>query len=262
MKRIRLIAMTTVLGLCAAAAARAQDAEGIEKTMAPPPDVTIAVREGALLPSTLAPRVGANAALALGFGGYDGARSSPIGMATSEVRVWGPFAIRGGAEYSTIRKEPRPTIGGRVQLLRQAQHGIDGSFSVFYRPEGFTEPEGEIESFISIGRRFERVSVLGNLVYGQDPEGNERDGEVRFASLYGVGRWAFGVDSRLRFAIGTQRSAMAMREPRVDLLAGPVGAASVRPVAFFAQAGPSVLKLANTSTSTGVAALAGVGSVF
>lgn len=250
------------LGFCALATpARAAEPAEIETTMARPADVTTAVRDGALLPSTLAPRVGETAGLALGFGGYDGARSSPIGNATAEVRVWGPFAIRGGAEYSTVRKEPRPTIGGRVQVLRQEKHGIDGSFSVFYRPEGFTEPEGEIESFISLGRRFERISVLGNLVYGQDPEGNERDGEVRFASLYGVGRWAFGIDSRLRFAIGTQRSAMAMAEPKFDLMAGPVAAAAVGPVALFAQAGPSVLRV-TTSTSAGVAALAGIGSVF
>ena len=103
------------------------------------------------------------------------------------MRVWGPFAIRGGAEYSNVRKEARPTIGGRVQLLRQERHGVDGSLSVFYRPEGFTEPEGEIETFVSLGRRFDRISVLGNLVYGQDPEGNERDGELRFASLYARG---------------------------------------------------------------------------
>jgi hypothetical protein len=262
MRGIRRITLGTVFGLCAAAnAARAEETDGIEKTMAPLPDVTTAVRDGALLPSTLSPRVGATAALALGFGGYDGARSSPIGSATAEVRVWGPFAIRGGAEYSTIRKEPRPSIGGRVQLLRQEKHGIDGSFSVFYRAEGFTEPEGEIESFISLGRRFERISVLGNLVYGQDPEGNERDGELRLASLYGVGRWAFGIDSRFRFAIGTQRSAMAMAEPKFDVMAGPVAAATLGPVALFAQAGPSVLRVTN-STSAGLAALAGVGSVF
>jgi len=177
------------------------------------------------------------------------------------VRVWGPFAIRGGAEYSTERKAARPTVGGRVQILRQERHGLDGSLGVFYRPEGFTEPEGEIESFVSLGRRFERVSVMGNLVYGQDPEGNERDGEVRFASLYGVGRWSVGLDSRLRFAIGTQKSANAAAEPKFDLLAGPVAAATVGPVALFAQAGPSVLKV-TSATSVGVAALGGLGSVF
>src|SRR5262245_10280633 len=254
--------LAVVLGISAVATgAAAQETEQIEKPMAPPPSVTTAVREGALLASTLAPRVGATAALAFGFGGYDGARSSPIGGVTAEVRVWGPFAIRGGAEYSNIRKEARPSIGGRVQILRQERHGIDGSLSVFYRPEGFTEPEGEIESFVSLGRRFERVSVMGNLVYGQDPEGNERDGEIRLASLYGVGRWSVGLDSRLRFALGAQRGAMAAAEPKFDLLAGPVTAATVGPVALFAQAGPSVLKVTGR-TSVGVAGLAGVGSAF
>ena len=75
--------------------------------------------------------------------------------------------------------------------------------------------------------------MLGNLVYGQDPEGNERDGELRFASLYAVGRWTFGVDSRLRFAIGTQKSAMAQAEPKFDLLAGPVATADGRPGRFL-----------------------------
>src|SRR5262245_59012179 len=258
------IAFAVILGTCGIARAQEGEAEPeaeAEKPMTPPPAIATAVREGALLPSTLSPRVGATQALAIGFAGYDGARPSAIGGATAEVRVWGPFAIRGGAEYSTVRKEPRPTIGGRVQLLRQERHGIDGSFSVFYRPEGFTEPEGEIESFVSLGRRFERVSLLGNLVYGQDPEGNERDGEIRLASLYGTGRWSVGVDSRLRFALGSQRGAMAAAEPKLDLMAGPVAAATVGPVALFAQAGPSVLKVTGR-TSVGVAGLAGVGSAF
>jgi hypothetical protein len=253
-----------LLVMVSAAAARGQsEAEEPEtdKPIAPPPEITTAVREGALLPATLAPRVGAQGAIAFGFAGYDGARSSPIGGATAEVRIWGPFAIRGGAEYSTDRRAARPTIGGRVQFLRQDRHGIDGSLSIFYRPEGFTEPEGEIETFVSVGRRFERVSVMGNLVYGQDPEGNERDAELRFASLYGVGRWSLGLDSRVRFAIGTQKSANAQAEPKFDLLAGPLAAATVGPIALFAQAGPSVLKITG-ATSVGVAALGGLGSVF
>ena len=260
MKTVSSIAFALIVGM--SGVARAQEAEPeIEKSMTPPTTITTAVRGGDLLPSTLAPRVGVAPALAFGFGGYDGARSSPIGSAVAEVHIWGPFAIRGGADYSTIRKEPRPNIGGRVQLLRQERHGIDGSLSVFYRPEGFTEPEGEIETFVSLGHRFDRITVIGNLVYGQDPEGNERDGEIRLASLYGAGRWAVGLDSRLRFAIGTQRSAMALAEPKFDLLAGPIGTAIVGPVALFAQAGPSVFRVTN-STSVGVAGIAGVGSVF
>ena len=177
-----ILAAAVTVGLAGTARAQTEDDFEIEKPMAPPPEIRTAVADGVLLPSTLSPRVGANAALALGFAGYDGARSTPIGSATAEVRVW----ARSRSGRRRVLERPQggpPHDGGRVQLLRQNRHGVDGSVSVFYRPEGFTEPEGEIESFVSLGRRGERVSVFGNLVYGQDPEGNERDGEVRFASL-------------------------------------------------------------------------------
>lgn len=260
MKASACLAFTVLLAVASPARAQQEEPQ-IEKPVAPPPEVATAIRDGALLPSTLAPRVGAAGAVAFGFAGYDGARAAPIGSATAEVRVWGPLALRGGAEYADTRRAPRPTIGGRVQILRQERHGLDGSLSVFYRPEGFTEPEGEIETFVSLGRRFDRLSVFGNLVYGQDPEGNERDGELRFASLYAAGRWTFGIDSRVRFALGTRRSAMAQAEPKLDLIAGPLAAATVGPLALFAQAGPSLLALSDRM-SAGVAALGGLGMVF
>jgi hypothetical protein len=240
--------------------AAAQEAE-VEHEIVPPADVTTVARSGAFLASTLSPQVGAVPALVSGYGGYDTAHKTAIGTVVTEVRLWGPIAIRGGVEYSPIRNQPRPTIGGRVQLLRQERHGVDGAVSVFYRPEGFTEPEGEIETYASIGRRFDRVTLLGNLVYGQDPEGNERDGEVRVGSLYSAGRFTLGLDGRFRFALGTQRGTMAAAEPKVDLLAGPVAMATVGPFLLFAEAGPSLLKVTG-ATSVGVAGLGGVGAVF
>src|SRR5438128_88735 len=102
---VAVVAAVIVANLAIATAARAQSEEPeLDRPIVAPPQIQTAVREGALLPITLAPRVGATGALAFGFAGYDGARSSPIGGATAEVRVWGPFAIRGGAEYSTERK--------------------------------------------------------------------------------------------------------------------------------------------------------------
>ena len=80
---------------------------------------------------------------------------------------------------------------------------------------------------MSVGRRFGRYSVLGNLVYGQDPEGHERDGEIRAAALGALGRWTLGLDSRFRFAIGSQQTAMARAEPSFDLFGGPVAGAVV-----------------------------------
>lgn len=261
------IALVLVVGLGSVAQARAQtqgeeQSPEVEKPLtAPAPDLAAAAGEGRFLPATLSPRVGRESAVVLAYGGYDGARSAAIANVTAEVRLWGPIAIRGGAEYSVARREPRPTIGGRVQLLHQTRQGIDGAVGVFYRAEGFTEPEGEIETFVSLGWRNARLAVLGNLVYGQDWEGNERDGEVRAGALYSLGRWALGLDGRCRFALGAQRPATGTVEPKLDLMAGPVAVAALGPVAIFAEAGPSLLKV-TADTSVGVAALGGVGSVF
>ena len=112
-----------------------------------------------------------------------------------------------------------------------------------------------------MGRRFGRLAVLGNAVYGQDPEGNERDGEVRIGSVYALNRWCVGVDSRTRIAIGQQKGAMAASEPKFDFMAGPVASVTVGPLALYAEAGPSVFKNTGT-TSVGVEALGGIGTVF
>jgi hypothetical protein len=258
MKAYALIVLGQVLFL--ASPARADEVD-TEESAAAPSDTLSATRVGTFLPSTLTPAVGAGAAYASTLGGYDTAHGAPIASATAEVRIWGPLAVRGGADFSATRTTSRPTIGLRAQLMRQAQHGVDASLSVFYRPEGFTEPEGEIETFVSLGRQFDRIYVLGNLVYGQDPEGNERDGEVRAAALYGGGRWTLGLDSRARFAIGSQRSAMAAAEPKFDLVAGPIANLTVGPVALFAEAGPTVLTL-STGTAAGIQGLGGVGAAF
>jgi hypothetical protein len=252
------IVVSLAAGLSATAKAQGSDVEISEREMS---SAAAANRDGLFLPTTLAARVGAAPALVSAFGGYDSARGAPAASAAAEVRLWGPIGLRAGAEYSAARSGARPTVGGRVQLLDQSRHGVDGSLSVFYRPEGFTEPEGEIETFVSLGRRIDSFTLLGNLVYGQDPEGNERDGEIRGAALYARDRWTIGVDARLRFAIGTQRAPSAAAEPRFDLLAGPVATVAVGPFALFGEAGPSVLRTAG-ARSVGVLGIAGVGALF
>ena len=222
----------------------------------------VAVGDGCFLPQTLSPRVNSLQVFGFGSGGYDSSRRGPRVDSAVEAGVWGPFALRFQATYSNDTEKMRPSIGGRAQILRQERHGIDGAVTVFFKTEGFTETEGEIETFISVGRRFERVSVVGNLVYGQDPEGNERDGEVH-AAVFHQHRWLmYGLDSRVRFAIGTQRGHAATTEPVFDLVAGPVVMAATGIGAIFAQAGPSAFALDHTATRVGVAALAGLGAAY
>jgi hypothetical protein len=253
------IAALATCVLAIASRAHAQDSTEIRQTARP---TDVAAVEGAFLPQVLSARVGSTQGVALGSGGFDSSRRGPLIASAVEVSVWGPFALRVQATYGDDSKKMRPSVGGRAQLLRQEQHGIDGSIAVFYKTEGFTEVEGEIETFASVGRRFEYLSVVGNLVYGQDPEGNERDGEIRAAVWRQGRRLALGLDTRARFALGAQHGRAATTEPSFDFLAGPVATVLAGPVAFFAEAGPSVFRLAGGRTRAGAAALAGVGAAF
>ena len=155
----------------------------------------------------------------------------------------------------------RPNVGARVQLLRQEGHGLDGSLSLFYKAEGFTEAEGELEMVISLAHAFEAVTVGGNLAYGQDPEGNERDGEVRMTVYRYRGHFSFGFDVRGRFALGSQRGRAATVEPTFDALGGPTATWVAGPIALFAEVGPSAFKLGN-DTHLGLAAFGGIGTAF
>jgi hypothetical protein len=262
-----IAALGVMLSLCSTARAQEQEQEqgqqqGMERPREASPPLGDVVLDGAFMPFSLPARVGETRAFAWGSGGYDSARKGPVADAVAEVQLWGPIALRGGATYSNDTDKMRPSVGLRAQLLHQATSGIDGALSVFFKTEGFTETEGEIETFVSIGHVFDRTAVMGNLVYGQDPEGNERDGEVRASVIRSAGRFTFGFDSRARSAIGTQHGTAAVKEPKYDATVGALGAVTISSLMFFAEVGPNVVKMPLVSRSFGAIAFAGIGSAF
>ena len=115
---------------------------------------------------------------------------------------------------------------------------------------------------LRIGRRFEQLSVIGNLVYGQDPEGTSATARFTPRCSTNTDRLLYGLDSRVRFAIGTQHGRAATTEPVFDFTGGPLAIAATGPVAIFAQAGPSAFELSGGSTRWGVAMLAGLGGAY
>lgn len=251
-----------VLASAMLAGARACEAQEIAAQPHASDPALAAAAAGDYLPNTLTAKVGATRVFAFGSGGYDSARHGPLIDSAVEAWIWGPFSLRAQSTYSNDTARMRPSVGGRVQLLRQEAHGVDGALTVFFKTEGFTESEGEIETFVSLGRRFEQLAVLGNAVYGQDPEGNERDGELRLAAYHQSGKLLVGVDSRVRFAIGTQHGHAAVTEPRLDFMAGAVATYATGPLALFAEAGPSAFQLSGADLRAGVSALAGLGAAF
>jgi hypothetical protein len=155
-------------------------------------------------------------------------------------------------------------VGARAQLLSEQEHGVALAVALFYQAEGFTEPEGEIETTFALGKRWGRLLLLGNLSYGQDPEGNERDGEVSAAGLVRLVPWAqLGLDGRGRFDLGSNRAKRQLsKEPTYDVDAGPVLQLALGPVALAAHAGVSVFDRLGDQTRFGLVALAGLGTAF
>jgi hypothetical protein len=223
-----------------------------------------AARAGSFLPLTLAPNVGPATALAAGYGGYDGAKEAGRLESFAEVRVYGPFAFRFGVRSEDVSERVSPSATARVQLLSLANHGIDGGVSLAYKAEGFNELEGEIELAVAVARSFGRLRLLGNVAYGQDPEGNERDGELRTAALYSLGsRYHLGLDGRARFALGAEHEASEEHEePRFDLDVGPVLVLAVGPLSLGVHGGLSAIARGEDPARFGFIALAGLGTAL
>jgi hypothetical protein len=255
-RSLSLLVMVGTLAVPLAAGAQG-DRDGVS---ARPAVTQTSAGAGAFLPFTLSAAIDKQAAVGSAVGGYDGGRQAGVFEAAAEVRVFGPVALRGGAVYSSAGDRLRPSLGARVQALRESRHGVDSAIGVFYRPEGLTELEGEIETVLSVGAHLGLTYLTGNLVYGQDPEARERDGELRLAALRPVGERLFlGGDARARFDLGSQAG---KREPRLDAVIGPVASLVAGPLALTAQAGASALKLEGTPTRIGALVLGGLGASF
>ena len=259
--RIRAaIAVCGAIGLgLAAGSARAQERGTIETERS---SALAAASNGELSPLVSSAIVGSPRALALGGAGYDSARHGALFDSAAEVALWGPIAIRMGATYSDDTRRLRPSIGARVQLTHQQSFGVDTSLSGLYKAEGFDEAEGEIETTFAIGRRFERIYLFGNLSYGQDPEGNERDAEVRAALLKSQSRVVWGFEGRGRSAIGAQHGTNSALEPRTDAVAGALAMVALGDFVLFAELGPSAVRMPAADWRLGVASIAGLCAVF
>lgn len=210
------------------------------------------------LPTTIAPRTDSQRGFLVAFGGYDSAKDSAQSEALLDVSIISWLAVRVGVLYAQTPDQFRPTMGLRAQALKQENAGIDLGFGAYYRPEGFTEAEGEIEVNVALGRKFGRFSTFANIVYGQEPEAEERDGELRLAALYSVSTAVqAGLDARLRVDLGEEEE-KEKREGHgeFDLIVGPTASIAMGPMAAIMQAGLSVV--GTEPAKTGAVVLLGV----
>jgi hypothetical protein len=256
---------------CCGGVARAEDSEGVVADVDRPApssaDATPAratVASGGFLSLTQAASLEGRRAAGIAVAGVDSARDSASAEVATEARLGGPVVLRAGVQYGTDSRQTRPSVGLRAQLLSEGRHGVDGAVGAVYKPEGLTEPEGEVEASLAVARHLGSIYAIGNVVYGQDPEGNERDGELRLAALAPVGSHAtLGFDGRARIDLGSrQATLMAHHEATFDLLAGPSASVLVGPVALLVQAGASAVTFHGESMRVGAFGLLGGGAAF
>jgi hypothetical protein len=131
----------------------------------------------------------------------------------AEARIVGPLRVVAGVALGDTAR-PGVGIGGDVFA--------GGVAYLRYKAEGFSEPEGEIEVMLAVGRELDGLHLAGALAYGQDPEGNERDADVATSAQLAVSQAVHaGVAARYRDALGSTEEALVR-----DALAG--GAATWR----------------------------------
>jgi hypothetical protein len=191
---------------------------------------------------------------------YNGASKKTTVDLNGEVQVFGP--VRLVLRVDNVFDKARPGIGAAVQWLDERKHGVSSSAYFSYKAEGFTEPEGELEALVSFGKQLGAVHGTLNLAYGQDPEGNERDGEAALGlHIEPMHNLFTGVIGRYRDALGSNgdKGTGILR----DALGGASATYVVGSVGITATAGIAGVETTTSgSMKAGAAAALSVGAAF
>jgi hypothetical protein len=271
---MRITRTATVLGslIAIAAPAAVADAQAgapdLEPVENPAPRAGVDEALTRIIPGTQGASVGSHPVVASSWGGYDSGAKAPIASLYTEVKLAPRLVLLGGAAWAVPNAlgqgggTMRPQLGARVQILNQAKFGVDMAASFMFREDKFGAEDGLFQGSLSFGHRFDRVSAVMNVVYGQDGEGDDHEGEVHLAVLADVAQhFHVGVDSRATRALASTDPRRAqLGTPTGTLIAGPLAAFTYGPIAVMTEVGMSEVWV--ESLKSGVVAMGGVGAAF
>jgi hypothetical protein len=146
-------------------------------------------------------------------GGWNGGEARATANANVEAAVYHHASVFATASYEA---NARPAIGAAYQLFDPRTAAVGARISLAYKPEGFAEPEGELESVLVLSRSLGRHALRAMVAYGQDPDGKESDAEVG-ASFVHRTTDSFVLGGTARYRRGL---ALKMGEPRWDVIGG------------------------------------------
>ena len=175
-------------------------------------------------------------------GGYVGGAGRYEAHADAEAAILLPgLSVFASFEYGDETDgQKRPALGAAYQILDPRTHPFGMRLSAAYKPDGFDEPEGEIEGVLVTSTRIGRDVARVLVAAGTDPDGGEGDYEIGGSYLHRTGeRLVLGATTKYRHALygsamqqwdltaGALADVAIVARWRVEALAG-VGAAQGR----------------------------------
>ena len=214
-------------------------------------------RDAAFTPNLLRAHDGTAAGFVVASTAWSGPSDRVQLDALGEVRVYKQLRLIVRVA-DAFRDTAKPGIGAGYQFLDEARHGVSSTAYLQFKTEGFTEPEGELEAVLAFGRRFGAVRALLDVAYGQDPEGNERDGELALAAQVQARRGLHaGVTGRYRDALGSTKEAIAR-----DAFGGAAATFAAGRFAVTGMLGVAMVQLHDADAEVGAAATLAIGAGF
>ena len=206
----------------------------------------------------------ATSAVGTGWSGYNGATDTPVFTSTAEVWIVPRVSLVAGLGTTT---QPGPVSeraqgGARVLILDQQHHGVNAGVGFMYRQDRFTNEDGMLEWSAMVSRRFGATLAVANIIYAQDGEGDDREGEIRVVGVHDLGSGLhLGLDNRVRESLGSSDPHRAQHSnPTLEFNAGPLLAYTIGRWSLMTEAGVSGQKV--DRLHTGMLILGGLGASF
>ena len=235
------------------------------------PRSAAAAEAGLASPYAISANVVAGQSWARAVGGYDSAAQSFRLSSSAEAALTGRLVLRVDFDHGPATSATdRVSLGFRLQLLSQSAHGLDLGAGLFYQPNDFRR-EGNIVAALTLERRFNKVAVIGNALFGSDPEGDDRELDGRLATLVRINRMVeIGMDSRFRSVLSTDSKRIGTTMVDWDLAVLPSAVLMIGPFMLIGEAGFSALHETELvgqpderkDLRTGVLLMSGVGAGF
>jgi hypothetical protein len=187
--------------------------------------------------------------------GYDGAQQRAEATGLVEARLVSRLSVFTAVTYGEESTgASRPAIGAAFQITDPRTTVLGARISTAYKPEGFSEPEGELETIAVLSHLFARDVARAFVAYGRDPDGRESDVEAGAGFLHRVDdNWIAGVTTRYRYAIALKDPT----GPKWDFIGGGVADLVLDRWRLEVLVGAGVVDTA--AVSTGLLALGSVG---